>query len=293
MRRFRGQYRLRTLLLAVTCLAALLAHGSNHAHRRAQAIAVIRDAGGHCYSGPDLSNVQRWLGWLVSADSGEPMSRVDLREARLSESLLEGLPVLAEVERLAMGGALPETWPLYVSRLRRLRHLELRDTSVHDHDLDMLRSWPQLHVLALENTEITEVALRDVGDCQSLTHLVLDESTVRDRDVLALAKLQDLHDLYLIDTPITNEALKTIGRLKSLRFLNLNRCRVSDDGLRFLRGLRQLEGIVLEGTAITDARLHHLQAMPALDDIHLGDTAVSDEAVLNFQLAIPRCKVNR
>lgn len=293
MLRFRGQYRLRTLLLAVTCLAALLAYRSNHAHRHAQAIAVIREARGHCYPGPKLTHVQRWLGWLVSSHAGEPIARVDLRKARVSEALLAELPVLAEMERLAMGGALPETWPLYVSRLWRLRQLELRDTSVHDHDLDMLRSWPQLQVLVLENTEITEVALRAVGDCHGLTHLVLDESTVRDRDVLALAKLQNLNDLYLIDTAITEEALRTIGRLKSLRFLNLNRCRVSDDGLRFLRGLRQLKGIVLEGTAITDAGLRHVQAMPALDDIYLGNTAVSDEAVLKFQLAMPRCKVNR
>lgn len=57
----RGQYTLRTLLLAIMAIAVLLGYRANHVQRRARAVAVIDGAGGRCVPGPETNRLQRWL----------------------------------------------------------------------------------------------------------------------------------------------------------------------------------------------------------------------------------------
>jgi hypothetical protein len=100
---------------------------------------------------------------------------------------------------------------VHLSRLSRLKLLDLRGTKIHDGALAHLRPLVELEKLVLSFTGITDAGLAHLG------------------------KLKRLADLNLVSTRITTKGLKHLHPIKSLRRLVLTGTNVDEKAIRKLK----------------------------------------------------------
>ncbi|MCE9524735.1 MAG: hypothetical protein K8R36_01625, partial [Planctomycetales bacterium] len=66
---------------------------------------------------------------------------------------------------------------------------------------------------------------------------------------------------------------------------------VTDTGLANLTGLNGITELSLDCTQVTDAGLVHLTGLPNLERLFLKYTKVTDAGVLEFEKALPNCRI--
>ncbi len=115
----------------------------------------------------------------------------------------------------------------------------------------------------LKGGEITDAALKDVGQVTSLV------------------------DLRLGTTKVTDAGLEEVAKLDQLQALGLELTGITDAGIARLKGLKNLVYLNLYGTAVTDAALENLRDMTHLRSLYLWQTKVTPEGVKKLQDALP------
>lgn len=131
---------------------------------------------------------------------------------------------------------LPE-WLLdttHIDLLHTVVWVNLDSPAVTDETLRVLSLLPQLRVLHVSNTSITDAGLAE------------------------LAHLHELEWLSL-NTDLSDAALVHVGKLRSLRQLEISRAPITDSGLSELYGLRRLERLTLEEILATRAGVAQLR----------------------------------
>lgn len=93
-----------------------------------------------------------------------------------------------------------------------------------------------------------------------ITILGLDDTRVTDADLQFLNGLPKLRMLLLTNTQITDTGVAHLANLPSLRFVILPGTRVTDEGLEHLLKLPNLRGLNLENTQVTQQRIDRLRA---------------------------------
>jgi hypothetical protein len=265
------QFRLATLLIAVTALCVWLGIQVNRANRQRRSVAAILAAGGlvrydfqeqNSLSGKPIADAQppgpRWLRKLIGDDYFCSVSTVDFatefwgerRERELSKIDDDGLACLAS--------------------LTKIRSLELGN-----------------------NKAITDAGLAHLRKLKELESLWLYRSSVSGVGLNQLSKLPRLRNLGLQWTPLTTEGMQQLGTLKELRSLSLTDTPITDDDLMSLRSLTHLESLQLHRTAITDRGLPHLEALTALKRLTLPAEGVSEDGLVRLRLALPDCQMGR
>ena len=126
-----------------------------------------------------------------------------------------------------------------------------------------LTGLPDLELLTLDLTQISDHGLRYIEELTSLRILSLSDLEITDAGLEHLEGLIRLKDLDLSRTPITDAGLVHLRGLENLRTLVLNRTQVSDAGLEYLEGMIGLKKLCLDGTQVTPEGVERLQeALP-------------------------------
>ncbi|MGI6416217.1 MAG: leucine-rich repeat domain-containing protein [Thermoguttaceae bacterium] len=129
----------------------------------------------------------------------------------------------------------------------------------------LLKEAPKLHYLNLQQTDITNDAIRQLDGAARLHQLTLDVTRVGDLGLQHLARLQNLEDLSLDQTNITSAGLRHLADLKDLRWLSLRDTAITDTGLESLYHLDKLRELDLTGTRVTPQGISRLQSrLPGL-----------------------------
>ena len=117
----------------------------------------------------------------------------------------------------------------------------------------------------LKGGEITDAALKDIGQVSSLVDLRLGTTKVTDAGLVEVAKLEQLQALGLELTGISDTGLAQLKVLKNLVYLNLYGTQVTDAGLDNLRDMKHLRSLYLWQTKVTPEGVKKLQdALPLL-----------------------------
>lgn len=177
-----------------------------------------------------------------------------------------------------------------LSKLRRLRNLELDGTNVTSDIGAQIGTLRRLESLSLTETRMDDQGLESWSALSNVTLLSLGKTQVTSAGMKSLAKLKALETLGLHGTQVGDAGVADLKTLRTLKVLRLDGTRVTDAGLAHLRELKSLKSIVLSRTAITDAGLRHLQDLPMLDRISLKNTKVTDKALDVFHLYLPANK---
>ncbi len=112
----------------------------------------------------------------------------------------------------------------------------------------------------LKGAEITDAALKDIGQVTSLVDLRLGTTKVTDAGLAELAKLSQLQALGLELTGITDAGLAQLKGLANLVYLNLYGTQVTDAGLENLKGMKHLRSLYLWQTKVTPEGAKALEA---------------------------------
>jgi len=232
------------------------------------------------------------LGWFcqcpapaAGGESGVAAARKDLAGGGLSQSVDQ---FLDRVES-----------PVPPRKTRQVRHtrnpegqiigLRLKGTALQNADFPLIGRMPQLQILDLSGTNVTDDDLRHLSGLKGLRELILWETGIGDAGAAHLAAMQGLCRLNLGRTNLTDAGLRHLGGLDDLRHLVLTGNSISDVGLKHLKALNRLQGLKLSSTGITDDGLRELVGLKDLRGLTLDRTKVTD-AGLKALAALPALK---
>jgi len=120
---------------------------------------------------------------------------------------------------------------------KQLKWLNLNNTDITDRGLMQLGGLPALETLALENTAIRGPGLAILQDCRELRQLSLEGTLINDDALRLIGSLPGLENLDLSHTNVSVRGLRHLSRLPSLRHLGLCHTSITPDDIETLRGI--------------------------------------------------------
>ncbi len=205
--------------------------------------------------------------------------------------------------------------------LPRLRVLRLGGPRICDDALLVLRDFPALQSLTVEQapisdqglTNLTKLALTEfnLAHCDQVTdegiqvlleeldglhHLALRDVSIRGAFLSALRGRMRLETLRLNETFVDDRALQYLGGAEALVRLELRQGQIGEAGTELLGTLSGLEHLDLAENRLTDAAVEHLSNLKHLRFLDIsGNPRVSDEAVqaLGRMTALRELKIAR
>ncbi len=206
-----------------------------------------------------------------------------LSDTFISDSALTGLESLQNLESLAFNNdrQLGLSGAPMLSRLQKLRRLELAYTAFGDDGLQSIRNLPQLRVLDLRDSRVTGGGIAKIGLPRSLRRLNLQfhswfgKSSIDDQSMQSVGKLDQLRELLLENSGITDAGFAFLNPLHQLERASLANTKISDfKGLEPSQ-LSMLSELDLTGTKLSDAGFAKLCLLPALKSLRVGNSKLS------------------
>ena len=199
------QFRLRTLLVAILVLSLPLSWFAvevEKTKRQRKIGAIIEGAGSTVsYEDAEPSVLQRIREFLGDDSVTRVVTAVLVNEEWVNE---KGEVVNAGRDEFGDDEA------TYLKELPNLEILSLSNTQVSDAGLEHLKGLTNLKILWLDNTQITGSGLEHLKGLTNLEWLSLRNTQVSDAGLEHLEGLTNLNVLYLNDTQVTHEGVKKL-----------------------------------------------------------------------------------
>jgi hypothetical protein len=108
---------------------------------------------------------------------------------QMTDAMLEDLSRIEHLTALELGGSrnVTDIGVRHLTRMSRLRHLDLSGTGVTDQGLEALRTLPELETVSLAWTRVTDAGTAQLSSCERLTSVNLQGTATGDGAVRALA----------------------------------------------------------------------------------------------------------
>jgi len=166
---------------------------------------------------------------------------IHLNDREAAKAAIDKVAVLPAIKclqlRAAKGvGKIEDSDLLPLGQLGRLDRLWLVETHINGKFLAELRNPACMTQLSLENNDIDDSALAQIGKMTNLENLVLrGNARITDAGLSQLRNLAKLQVLTLESTSVTDAGLSQLAGLDRLRYLNLSNTQVTNHGIRDLR----------------------------------------------------------
>lgn len=287
------RFKLKTLIVIVSCLSVWLALQTESARRQRNAVQAVEDYGGwvrYDYQYPS-GNYSSDNGFDANAVSGIPswlieFLGVDFFHRVVSANLCytdDDGPRLENENRNA--NALRTLRPL-----RHLRVLMVAGTQVTDETMGELVKFPRLECLVVwDASHLTDEGVSALARMTSLKRLQFDETHyLTDSSLEILGRLHRLEKLVVVGGQFTDRGLEQVAQLSELRELSLafGSTPFTDEGLTKLNKLRQLEVLQIQGN-ITDAGLKNFESISSLKTLMLHSNQASSEGFTALRSRLP------
>lgn len=164
--------------------------------------------------------------------------------------------------------------------------VSLRNTWVTDGDLTRLTRLPELEVIDLAYTKITDLGLEELIPLSHVRILNLRYAEyVTDLGVAHLKHWKQLERLDLRGTKVTSSVFDHAAGLEQLRFLDVAHSRVNDDFFERLAQLDHLEEFSFGGNKMSGAALPLLKLMPALRKLDVSGEQRTDSGLWSIAVS--------
>ena len=130
-----------------------------------------------------------------------------------------------------------------------------------------LCEFPNLESVSLNGTNINDIGLQYLGQCQGLTNLNLTFTPISDKGIMHLVSLKNLKWLRLKDTNISNKSIPHFNQMEQLISLHIHETEI-------------------DGKDLKDLNLIHLEEL--LVDC---DDDKDYETLLNLSKKLPNCDI--
>ncbi|MCH8043477.1 MAG: leucine-rich repeat domain-containing protein [Planctomycetes bacterium] len=139
-----------------------------------------------------------------------------------------------------------------------------------NHGIMQIEHLTNLRVLDLSNNKITGDVLKALTRMTKLEELSLNGIPIREGELQHLSHLRNLKHLSLSWTKLKTGELKYVSNLRQLEFLHLAGTSITDDDLAVLSKFEHLTTLDLSHTEVTAAGLRHVQELKNLKNLHLN-----------------------
>ena len=292
----RLRFSLRTLLLLITASSVWLGWHIHATRRQEHAVKAILAYGGWVrydfqfstkgYAPQNFdpkaeSNVPRWLVEQLGVDFFHSVVQVNLNysddsgtrkeNSNTSDEALQYLPAMPDIRVLLLQNTQARDSSLkHVSNLRKLEHLYMWDVSlVSDAGVEHLEGLHNLKSVHINDSRISDGALRVFGRLENLEELSLQGNHFSDDGLANLVDLQRLRSLWA----------------------NQGTTRISDRGLEHLVQLSQLETLAIQGDSITDDGLQTLARLKGLKWLMVSSNTVTEEGAERLRAKLGNAKI--
>lgn len=200
--------------------------------------------------------------------------------------------------QLHYNSSLSEEQAFQLAGIPGLKRVRLSGAKLSDNALAAIATAPDLEVLLVDDSNITDEDLRWLGACKSLTKLSLSRcaitgrsfgflpgrlteldlsgTKITDASMQSIAILRELEILHLRDTSVTNAAIKSIIGLKQLSSLDVSRTAIAEGVGRLLSEMCSLRRLYADETSFADDDLDQISTLFDLEFLSLMSTSVTD-----------------
>lgn len=223
---------------------------------------------------------------FVDADMAVLAEMPWVEELTLRRNTYQGVETLSYVAKMPklrnlvlLYGNFNDDAVLQLADVKTLRLLDLRGCSaVTDRGLGVLKELPNLIVVKLRCTAVTNLGVENVRGKKLKTFDIQDSQMFDDKAVEILLEMADsLQELTIMRCiALSNEGVKKMTALKNVRRLNLRGNSLGDSGMAGLAGMRDLELVCLSETYVKDDGMKHLEGMDKIKTLDLWHTKVGD-----------------
>ena len=169
--------------------------------------------------------------------------------------------------------------------------LSLGSTNVGDDGMQYLKHLPKLDVLNLYRSQVGNRGLKYIKQCKSITWLPMGETNVTDAGLAHLSDMPQLNYLGLRGNNVTDDGLVHLKALTNLTGLYLGETKVTDAGLAHLSRFENMSYLRLHTMRVSDAGLPFLKGMKNLTRIDIYDTDISDAGARQLLQWFPNCSI--
>lgn len=158
--------------------------------------------------------------------------------------------------------------------------VNLRGTWVGDTELKRLNELPDLSVLDLSLTHITDQGMSEIKGLPGVTDLNLYFTEyLTDEGIASIKDWKKLRKLNVHGTKVGDTGLEHISSITTLESLNVGSTLMTDVGLERLTALMKLKELTMGGNELGDAGLQALRQMPGLTFLDLSGRQGTDKNV--------------
>ncbi len=222
------------------------------------------------------------------------LSDVQLVNTNITGSGLQYLADSPVTELRLQGDTLTADGLAGLSALSRLQRLTLLSTSAHIGDVPAFGSLSSLTEFDGNRAEVGEKGLEVLRGLPNLRILKLSSTDITDKDVDVLNTLVNLEELHILQNSISDMGFARL-QLPKLKILMMAGCQsMTDEGLRGLTGLPLLETLNIqyaqgvEGKSLTDlAALKNLKSFEMTESYFKGQP----ESIAELKELLPDVRV--
>jgi hypothetical protein len=179
----------------------------------------------------------------------------------------------------------------YLARLPNLEVLDLSYSQITDDGMRWIAGVKGLRTLNLTGTRVGDAGLKHLAELSGLERLDLNNKDITGAGLASLRRLENLEYLRISAAAIDDESLENLAglsKLAELGLLGLNdalsypdraRGKFRGDGLKYLTKLKRLKDVDLTHTVLRDEAFEHLAKMPALRSLRLGVQDFGDKGL--------------
>lgn len=222
-----------------------------------------------------------WIGGYVEQDGERFSGWVHKREVRRAAVKPTDLPEVTD-EKSAVAALEKFGVTVELDGEDHVQVLDATDTGITDANLSWFAHLPNLTIVQLGGTAITDDGLAALKDKASVEMLYLDRCDITDKGLEHLSGLTNLQVLVMENTLVTGEGLEKLTPLTELRTLNLARCSLTDEQLKSLTKLTNLEVVTLIRTGLKGDGLAHLRPLEKLRVLNISYNPMSEESLTHL-----------
>ncbi len=172
---------------------------------------------------------------------------------------------------------------------------QVTEPTVTDQTLAVIKSFPHLKSLAMDDKKITDQGMVHLAELQELEELALAGTLVTERGLKHLAHCKHLKKLDLRGFKISEKGMQPLtanmALAHTLRELNLSGGAIDDGGAAVLGSFSSLRILGLSNTNVGDEAIEHLSKLKELKLVHLNSTRVTPAGAAALRRALPKAKI--
>ncbi len=139
-----------------------------------------------------------------------------------------------------------------------------------------LRHLSGLRRLDMEDSDITDEALKDIGMLKNLRTLVISKTLINGSGFKYLTGLTELRELAASNNDLKPSSVAPLVSLKKLEVLRLGATRMTEESTKYIGKIQSLDSLRLAGNAdINDRAISHLTGLANLTQLNLRETSVT------------------